>query len=74
MARRIERGDIWLFRFAKPDERSPVLVLSRPAALGLLRTAIVAPVTSTIHGVPSELRVGVADGPRVNVSSTSTIC
>jgi mRNA interferase MazF len=62
MARGIERGDIWLYRFAKPDKRRPVLVLSRPAALTLLRSAIVAPITSTIHGVPSELRVGVADG------------
>ena len=62
MARGIERGDIWLYRFAKPDKRRPVLVLSRPAALALLRSAIVAPITSTIHGVPSELRVGVADG------------
>lgn len=62
MARTVERGDIWMYRFAKPDKRRPVVVLSRSAALAHLRTAVVAPVTSTIHGLPSEVRVGVADG------------
>jgi mRNA interferase MazF len=38
------------------------LVLSRPAALRLLRTAVVAPITTTIRGVPSEVIVGVEDG------------
>ena len=65
MARRVERGDIWLYRFGRPDKRRPVLVLSRPAALTHLRTAIVAPITTTIHGLPSEASVGVADGLKV---------
>jgi mRNA interferase MazF len=51
-----------MYRFGKPDKRRPVLVLSRSAALEHLRTAVVAPITSTIHGVPSEVLVGVADG------------
>jgi mRNA interferase MazF len=38
------------------------LVLSRQAALDHLRTAVVAPITSTVHGLPSEVRVGVAEG------------
>jgi len=62
MARAVARGDLWLYRFGAPDKRRPVLVLSRPAALARLRTAIVAPVTTTIHGLPSEVRVGVKDG------------
>ena len=62
MARRVARGDIWLHRFAPPDKRRPVLVLSRPAALTLIRTAIVAPITSTIWGIPSEVRLGVDQG------------
>src|SRR5689334_10950375 len=62
MAREVRRGDIWLYRFAAPGKRRPVLVLSRPAALARLRTAIVAPVTSTIHGLPSEVLVGPDDG------------
>jgi mRNA interferase MazF len=54
----IERGDIWQYRFAPPDKRRPVLILSRNAALRYLRTATVAPITTTIHGLPSEVRVG----------------
>jgi len=62
MARGVARGDVWLYRFALPDKRRPVLVLSRPAALARLRTAIVAPITTTIHGLPSEVQVGPDDG------------
>ena len=62
MAKEVARGDIWLYRFARPDKRRPVLVLARDAALRHLRTAIVAPITSTVHGLPSEVRVGVNDG------------
>ena len=51
-----------MFRFARPDKRRPVLVLSRQIALHHLRTAIVAPITSTIRGLPSEIHVGVSDG------------
>jgi mRNA interferase MazF len=62
VARGVARGDIWLYRFGRPDKRRPVLVLSRPAALSHLRTAVVAPISSTIHGVPSEVRLGADDG------------
>jgi mRNA interferase MazF len=65
MARDVARGDIWLYRFAAPDKRRPVLVLSRPAALRHLRTAVVAPITSARRGLPSEVAVGVDDGLKV---------
>jgi mRNA interferase MazF len=62
MAREVARGDIWLYRFGRPDKQRPVLVLSRQAALRQIRTAVVAPVTTAIRGLPSEVRVGVGDG------------
>lgn len=62
MARGVSRGDIWLCRFGPPDKRRPVLVLSRQKALDLLRTATVAPITSAIRGLPSEIRLGVEHG------------
>jgi mRNA interferase MazF len=62
MAREVARGDIWLYRVAPPDKRRPVVVLSRDAALRVLRTAIVAPITTTIRGLRSEVRVGIAEG------------
>jgi mRNA interferase MazF len=51
-----------MYRFAPPDKRRPVLVLSRQRALDHIRTAIVAPITTTVRGLPSEVPVGVAEG------------
>jgi mRNA interferase MazF len=60
--RSVARGDIWQYRFAAPDKPRPVLVLSRQSALDHLHTALIAPVTSTIRGLPSEVRLSVQDG------------
>jgi mRNA interferase MazF len=63
MARRsLNRGEIWTYRFARPDKRRPVLILTRQALLGLVHTASIAPITSTIRGVQSEVVVGVDEG------------
>lgn len=62
MAQEIARGDIWMYRFAAPDKRRPVLVLSRPDALAYIRTAIVAPITTSPRGLPSEVALGVEHG------------
>jgi mRNA-degrading endonuclease toxin of MazEF toxin-antitoxin module len=51
----VNRGEIWLYSFDSPDERRPVLILSRQGAIGLLRTVLVAPITSAAHGAPSEM-------------------
>jgi mRNA interferase MazF len=58
----IARGDIRLYRFAPPDKARPVVVLTRDSALRYLSTATVAPVSSTIRGVPSEVRLDEEDG------------
>src|ERR1700693_144441 len=58
----IARGDIRLYRFAPPDKARPVVVLTRDSALQYLSTATVAPVTSAIRGVPSEVRLDEEDG------------
>ena len=60
--RTIARGDIWQHRFAPPDKRRPVLVLSRQVALDHLPTALIAPITTTIRGLPSEVRLSTDDG------------
>ena len=62
MARRVNRGDIWIYAFAAPDKKRPVVILSRQNVIPLLRTVMVAPITSTIHGVPSEVQLGVDQG------------
>ena len=62
MASRIARGDIRLYQFVSPDKKRPVLVLTRDSALAYLSTATVAPITSTIRGVPSEVVLNEEDG------------
>jgi mRNA interferase MazF len=39
-----------------------VVVLTRESAIGYLSTVTVAPVSSTVRGVPSEVRLSEADG------------
>lgn len=62
MARELRRGEIWRYRFRAPDKTRPVVILSRPDVIALLHTVMVAPVTSTVRGAPSEVLVGVAEG------------
>ena len=62
MAERVNRGEIWLYTFKRSDKRRPVLVLTRQEVIRLLDTVMVAPITSTIRGAPSEVVVGVDEG------------
>ena len=77
MAGKMSRGDIHLCRFAPPDKDRPVLILTRENALGYLSTATVAPVTSTVREVPSEVILDVDDGMKgrcaVNLHNAVTI-
>ena len=62
MARRLNRGELWLLDRPKPDKRRPVLILSRPSLIRSLHTVTVAAVTSTLRGAPTEVKVGVDEG------------
>ena len=62
MAGRLKRGDVLLCRFGRPDKQRPVVVLTRDSAISYLHAVTVAPITSTIRGVPSEVVLGVEDG------------
>jgi len=62
MAREVNRGEIWMYTFGAPDKRRPVIVLSRQILLEVLQTATVVPITTTLHGSPTEVELGVEDG------------
>jgi mRNA interferase MazF len=62
VVRAVNRGEIWMYQFKAPNKRRPVLVLTRQQVIGLLHWVMVAPVTSSIHDVPSEVLVGVDEG------------
>ena len=48
--------------WASLDKRRPVLVLTREIMVGRMSTVTVAPITSTVHGIATELEVGPANG------------
>jgi len=66
---KVGRGEIWQFAFRAPDRRRPVLVLTRQEMIGRLHTVSVAPLTSSIRGVASEVVVG----PEVGLKQLSAI-
>jgi mRNA interferase MazF len=73
----LERGEIRLYRFPPPHKQRPILVLTRDSAIGYLARVTVAPVTSTIRGVPSEVVLGTEDGMKqpcaVNLHNVVTV-
>ena len=77
MAAALSRGDVRLCRFPPPDKQRPVLVLTRTSAIGHLATVTVAPVTSTVRGVPSEVILDIDDGMKghcaVNLHNAVTV-
>jgi len=63
--------------FSRPDKKRPVLILTRDSAVEFLGEVTVAPITSTIRDIPSEVLLTKADGmPRdcaVNLDHLQTV-
>lgn len=55
------RGDIWWAEVPEAGRR-PVLVLTRDAAIGKVNRLIVAPITQTVRGIPTEVALDEDDG------------
>ena len=77
MAGRLSRGDVHLCRFATLDKEQPVVILTRDSAVRHLSTVTVAPISSTIRDVPSEVILDVDDGMKrrcaVNLHNAVTV-
>ena len=58
----MERGEVRWFTFTEPDKTRPVLVVTRNSAIRYLNAVTVAPITTTIRGVPSEVQLSIDDG------------
>jgi mRNA interferase MazF len=58
----LRRGDVWLVDL---DKVRPAVVLTRDPLGRYLRAVLVGPVTSTVRGLSTEVRVGPDDGVRV---------
>lgn len=73
----MRRGEIRWYRFARPDKRRPVLILTRDSIIPSLAEVTVAPLTTTIRDIPSEVVLSRDDGaPRecaVNCDHLQTV-
>jgi len=73
----VRRGEIWWAELAPPAGRRPVLLLSRNEAYAVRELVTVAPVTTRIRRIASEVSLGPEEGlPRpcvVNLDSITTI-
>lgn len=51
----MKRGDIRWYKFMAPDKKRPVLILTRNSIIEYLGEITIAPITSTIRDIPSEV-------------------
>ncbi len=69
----IRRGEVWWSEDPQLGRR-PVLILTRDAAVPALRRPLVAPLTTRIRNLPTEVRLDVEDGvPRPCVVSLDNV-
>ena len=58
----MRRGEVRWYRFQAPDKKRPVVLLTRQSVLDYLGEVTVAPITSTVRDIPSEVVLGAGDG------------
>jgi mRNA interferase MazF len=58
----MKRGDIRWYKFLPPDKKRPILILTRDSVLQYLGEVTVAPITTAVRDVPSEVFLSKADG------------
>ena len=58
----MKRGEIRWYKFKAPDKKRPVLILTRDSILGYLGEVTVAPITSAVRDIPSEIFLSKQDG------------
>ena len=58
----MKRAEVRWYRFSQPDKKRPVLILTRDSILEYLGEVTVAPITSTMRDIPSEVSLTQQDG------------
>lgn len=73
----MKHGEIRWYKFTQPDKKRPVLILTRDSALEYLGEVTVAPITTKVRDIPSEVFLSKVDGmPRdcaVNCDHLQTV-
>lgn len=58
----MNRGDVCWYSFKSPDKKRPVLIVTRDSAIPVLNSVTIAPITSTIRSIPTEIVLTEEDG------------
>jgi mRNA interferase MazF len=73
----VRRGEVRWYNFPQLNKRRPVVILTRDSTLEFLGEVMVAPITSTIRDIPTEVSLTKTDGmPRecaVNLDHIQTV-
>jgi len=73
----MRRGEVWWAQLPRPVGRRPVVLLSRNEAYAVRELVTVAPVTTRVRGIPTEVALSSADGlPKrcaANLDTVTTI-
>jgi mRNA interferase MazF len=62
------QGEVWWAE--TEDKRRPVLVVTRSDALPVLTGIVVAPLTRTVRDIPTEIRLGQAEGLTIECAAS----
>lgn len=73
----MKRGEVRWYKFHSPDKRRPVVILTRDSVIDYLGEITIAPITTTIRDIPTEVLLSEQDGmPRecaVNCDHIQTV-
>ncbi|MFQ5401574.1 MAG: type II toxin-antitoxin system PemK/MazF family toxin [Anaerolineae bacterium] len=74
----MNRGEVRWYTFRPPDKRRPVLILTRDSAIEVLTGITIAPITSTIRHIPTEVTLlpaedGILTESAVNLDNLQTV-
>ena len=58
----MKRGEIRWYAFKRPDKKRPVLILTRDSILEYLGEVTIAPITTTIRSIQSEVFLSTHEG------------
>ncbi len=73
----MKRGEIRWYKFKAPDKKRPMLILTRDFILDYLGEVTVAPITTTVRDIPSEVFLSKQDGMKrdcaINLDHIQTV-
>lgn len=58
----MKHGEIHWYKFVPPDKKRPVLILTRDSVLEYLGEVTIAPITTMVRNIPSEVFLSKSDG------------